>query len=107
MQLKLKHFTFALAAASSMAVAQPAATPSIPKHIAKIISRADGMTKKTAFKVRSVQEEHQVLAALGLAPGTQSLVITDKPYDQFDATDSRTGATREVWFDISSFYPEF
>ena len=76
------------------------------KHIAKVLAANDGTTEQTAYKVRSVKDEYEVLAALKLTPKVQSLVMKKKPYDLIEAADE-TGATRKVWFDISSFYPEF
>jgi hypothetical protein len=76
------------------------------KHIAKILAAADGATEQSAYKVSSVHDEYQIIAALRLTPKVQSLVIKKKPYDVIEAADE-TGATRKIWFDISSFYPEF
>ena len=81
-----------------------AAEPS--KHIAKILAGADGATETTAYKVSSVGDEYEIIAALKLTPKVQSLVVKKKPYDIIEAAD-QTGATRKIWFDISSFYPEF
>jgi hypothetical protein len=88
----------------SAAVAEPAA---LPERIAKILSRGDGKSQQTAYKVKSVHEEYQVVAALALQAGGQSLVVNKKPYDLIEGTDPQTGAKRDVWFDISAFYPEF
>jgi len=97
-----------LALSCVVAVAQAVAQPvTASKHISKILSRGDGASEESAYKVKSVHEEYEILAALGLTPGKQSLVQKKKPYDVIEATDQRTGATREVWFDIGSFYPEF
>ncbi|MGN6850241.1 MAG: DUF4919 domain-containing protein [Sphingomicrobium sp.] len=82
---------------------QPAA---ISKHIAKILAATDGATEQTAYKVSSVHEEYEIVAALKLTPKIQSLVVKKKPFDVIEAADE-TGATRKIWFDISSFYPEF
>jgi hypothetical protein len=88
--------------------AQPVASPTkVSGHIAKIISRTDGRTQQTAFKIASVHEEYEVLKALGLTPKSQALVEKAKPYDVFTAVDPATSSERDVWFDISSFYPEF
>lgn len=104
----MKRFVILLAALGTAAVAQPSTTTSsVPKHIAKILSRADGRSKETAYKVSSVQEEYQIMRALGLTIKLQALVEAKKPYDLFTAVDPATGAERDVWFDISSFYPEF
>ena len=57
------------------------------------------------LKVEGVKEEYQIADALSLKIQSQSLIVQKKPYDMFDAT-NEAGVTREVWFDISSFYPE-
>ena len=80
--------------------------PVTSKHIAKILAAADGASENSAYKVNSVHEEYEILAALRLSPKVQSLVVKQKPYDVIEAADE-TGATRKIWFDISSFYPEF
>lgn len=74
-------------------------------RIAKLIASTDGTSKERAFKVKSVDEEYRVLRELGLSPVQQSLVIGDdqKPYDLIEATDSQ-GSSRQLWFDISSFF---
>ena len=92
---------------SGAAAAQPESPPAGPsKHIAKVMAAADGATEQSAYKVKTVHDEYEILAALRLTPKVQSLVIKKKPYDVIEATDE-TGATRNVWFDIGSFYPEF
>jgi hypothetical protein len=101
--MKFGVFMAGLALFGSVASAQ---SRTASKHIEEILSRGDGATKQTAYKVKSVREEYEILAALGLTPGTQSLVVDKKPYDVIEVTDPRTGANREIWFDISSFYPE-
>ncbi|MDH7637196.1 DUF4919 domain-containing protein [Sphingomonas oryzagri] len=81
------------------------ATPS--GHIQHILAHGDGASRETAFKASSVRDEHDVAAALGLQIDSQSLVIGKHPYDMLEVSDPKTGAKRELWFDISSFYPEF
>ena len=106
-RINLIHYLIALAVISGpipASAADQSASPS--KHIAKILSATDGATQETAYKVSSVHEEYQVIAALKLTPKVQSLVVKNKPYDVIEAADE-TGATRKIWFDISSFYPEF
>ena len=104
----MKRLLALMALAVCVANAQPDASPTnIPKQVMKIISRADGKSPETAFKVGSVREEYEVLMALGLTPKSQALVVKKKPYDLLTAIDPSTGSEREVWFDISSFYPEF
>jgi hypothetical protein len=77
-----------------------AAVPSVPKRIAKIMSKGDGRTKESAYRVSSVKQEYQILAVLGLEPVSQALVIDDKSYDLLKARDPKTGAERDVWFQI-------
>jgi hypothetical protein len=96
----------ALVASSAGAQSSGRAT-SISGHIAKIISRGDGRAPESAYKVASVHEEYEVMKALGLTPTLQALVIKKKPYDRLSSVDPTTGLNRDVWFDISSFYPEF
>jgi hypothetical protein len=73
---------------------------------AKILSKGDGLTRDTAFRVRSVSEEYAILRTFGLEAGKQSLVVgkNGKAYDVLTATDPRSGATVELWFDVSSFF---
>lgn len=90
------------------------ALPPLPAHafdkhddrIARLLASTDGSTKEKAFKVKSVEEEYEILAALKLKPGSQDLVIGEDrhPYDMISAVDGATGRQREVWFDIRSFY---
>ena len=74
-------------------------------RIASLIATTDGATKETAFKVKSVDEEYQILRALHCRPGKQSLIIGDDnhPYDILEVT-TPEGANRQLWFDIKSFY---
>jgi hypothetical protein len=83
-----------------------AQTPPVSKHIQKILAKADGAAPETAFKVASVRDEYQILAALGFTPQSQSLVIQKRPYDVLTVTNDR-GETRQLWFDISRFYSSY
>jgi hypothetical protein len=75
------------------------------RRIANLLAATNGATAETAFHVRSVREEYQILGALGLCPEMQSLIQQGRhTYDMLSARDPRTGATRELWFDISSFF---
>ena len=103
----LKSAVALLLLTSSAAIADTAASTGVSKRLAKILAHSDGSTEQSVYKVKSVHEEYELLAALGLKPGKQSLIIKKKPYDVVKGIDERTGLTREVWFDISSFYPEF
>ena len=101
---------FALLIALQVASAQPAPAliPVIEPsgRIAKILRKSDGRSQATAFRVRSIREEYEVLRTFGLEPVLQSLIVGDdkKPYDKLEAKNPRTGEKVELWFDISSFY---
>lgn len=93
----------------------PPATTSTPRcilsgvppsrRIARLISSTDGSSAAKAYRVRSVREEYQILDALGLCPGGQSLTMSDgHPYDVLETIDARTGEARVLWFDIRSFF---
>lgn len=70
------------------------------------MSKHDGLTPATAYRVSSVADEYQILSALGLQPRSQSLVVQKKPFDRLDAT-NQAGEQRALWFDISSFFPGY
>lgn len=74
-------------------------------RIASLIAASDGATKETAFKVKSVDEEYQIVRALHCRAGGQSLIIGDDnhPYDMLEVT-TPDGAKRQLWFDIKSFF---
>ncbi len=66
-----------------------------------IISSGDGKTAKTAYVVISTHEEYVVLRALGLSPGSQSLVHQDgHSFDVLLATDGKTGSSVTIYFNI-------
>ena len=74
-------------------------------RIAALIASASGATAERAISVRNVPEEYEILGALGLCVQMQALIVQGgKHYDLLTAIDPRTGATRELWFDISSFF---
>lgn len=75
-------------------------------RIAKVLEKGDGRSEKTAFRVKSVRDEYEILRTFGLEPGVQSLIIgtNKKPYDRIEAKNPKTGETVELWFDISSFF---
>lgn len=75
------------------------------RRIADLLASTTGAAAETAFHVRSIREEYEILGALGLCPQMQALIFRgDHPYDMLSTLDPRTGAARELWFDISSFY---
>jgi len=74
-------------------------------RIAKILKTGDGKTQETAYQVKSVGEEYQVIRSLGLQPKEQALIINGKKsYDLMTVIDPKTGEKIEIWFDISSFF---
>lgn len=96
----------ALIIAFLASTASHAQTVSISKHIQKIMAKGDGLTPATAFKVSSVKDEYQIVAALNMKVQSQSLVVQKKPFDFLKVTND-AGEVRDVWFEISRFYREF
>ena len=101
---------FALLIALQVAVAPPAPAlvPIVEPsgRVAKVLKSGDGLTKATAFKVKNIGEEYQILRTFGLEPGVEGLVTEPdgKAYDVLTAKNMKTGETVELWFDISSFF---
>lgn len=94
-------------AALLLALAAPAAAPDPAQdRIARIMAKTDGQTKATAYKVRSVSDEYEIVARLGYKPQEQSLILGDDggAYDQLVVIEPKSGAHLELWFDISSFF---
>jgi len=74
-------------------------------RIAGLLAATSGATAETAFRVRSIREEYEILGALGLCPRMQALTRNGRrSYDVLTATDPRTGASRDLWFDITAFF---
>lgn len=92
----MKVYLIGLALLSSVASAQSSPSPNVSKHIEKILSRADGSSQATAYKVSSVRDEYEILAALHLTSKEQALILGKKPYDAITAVDPSTGAERQV-----------
>jgi hypothetical protein len=98
-----------IARADEQAPASSAAQQA-PKDIVRALASGDGKTRQTAYVIDAkdeaggVAKEYAILRYLELKPGMQSLVADKKPYDVIEVTDSRTGETRKVWFDISGFF---
>lgn len=100
----------ALLIALQVAAAQPA--PALVPvmepsgRIAKVLAKGDGRSERTAYKVKSIEEEYEILRVFGLHPGVQSLIVGEKgkAFDMLQAKNPKTGETVELWFDISSFY---
>ena len=95
-----------VAAPAPASAEAPSALPTdLPKAVAKLLAKADGRTQDKAIKVRSIDQEYEVLRALGFVPDTQSLIVDKgKSYDMIEASHRQTGEKREFWFDISSFF---
>lgn len=93
-----------VAGTTTSAQCTPSSTPP-SRRIAQLLASTNGASAATAYRVRNIGEEYQILDALGLCPHIQSLVMPDNhPYDVLSAVDPRTGATRDLWFDIASFF---
>lgn len=102
---KFRDRTMRLALLLTLLIATPGGAETLPvaKHIQKIMTKADGLTPKTAFKVSSVKDEYQIVVALGVTVQSQSLVLQKRAYDVLTVV-SKSGETRELWFDINRFY---
>ncbi len=81
--------------------------PALPKLLQKILATGDGKTPETAYRVHSVGQEYAILRALGVEVRQQSLVVQDRAYDVLTAWDPNANAEKQIWFDISKFYPLF
>ena len=83
----------------------PGTAPAPSEHVQQLLRQTDGATAEKAFKVKDVPEEYQIVRALGLVPGRQSLVSNHgRMYDVLTVTDPKTGQERQLWFDINSFF---
>jgi hypothetical protein len=90
---------------SMAAPSVPDAAPAPSHHVEELLRQTDGATQERAFKVSSVQEEYQILRALGLQPKMQDLMfVRGHPYDVLTVTDPKTGQEHKLWFDINSFF---
>lgn len=87
-------------------VVAPAQDQASSGRVAKILKSGDGKTQDTAYHVKNVGEEYQVIRALGLRPAQQALIINDKgtAFDLMTVVDPKSGEKVEIWFDISSFF---
>jgi hypothetical protein len=83
----------------------PDTAPAPSKHVQQLLQQTDGASAERAFKVNGVPEEYEIVRALGLKPGMQSLVSDHgRMYDVLTVTDPKTGRERRLWFDINSFF---
>jgi hypothetical protein len=103
----MKVTILAVALSASAVLTQSIAAAEPPKRIAKILSRGDGSSQASAYKVRSVADEYAIIKHLGLETKQQALIVGNRAYDKLTVVDPATGAEREIWFDISSFYGAF
>ena len=88
-----------------MLVPQETTAPPPSGRVAEILKSGDGKSEATAYKVKSVHEEYEVLGALGLRPGGQSLIVHGKKaFDMLSVTDPKTQQKQDIYFDINSFY---
>ena len=69
----------------------------------------DGLTFETSIKVRSVDEEYQLLPKLCPNCRLQSQGLTSKGNRHYDVMEMKksTGETVNYYFDITSFYGDF
>lgn len=84
-------------------VAPPARPPS--PRIARIIAGSDGTSPRRAFRIRSVRDEEEILAALGREQRSLGfLMFQRRPYHVSETVDPATGEALRIWFDISAFH---
>ncbi len=96
---------FLTSLALMMLVPQDAAPAPPSARVAEILKSGDGKSEATAYKVKSVHDEYEVLGALGLRPGGQSLIVHGKKaFDLLSVTDPKTQQKVDIYFDINSFY---
>lgn len=101
----LAAFALLLIAPATALVGVPAQDQASSGRVAKILKSGDGKTKETAYQVKDVGEEYQVIRALGFQPQGQALVVEGKKaWDLMTVVDPKTGEKIEIWFDISSFF---
>jgi hypothetical protein len=73
--------------------------------VRSVIESGDGKTPETAMTVISIEEEYNVLDALGFEQESQELANKDgKWFDHLQARNPETGESRDFWFDINLFY---
>ena len=82
--------------------AQTNPAPSKAPEVAAAI--ADGSSAATAIKVSDVPAEYKIARKMNLRVQSQSLVTEGGSYDILNCIDE-AGKPRELWFDISSFFP--
>jgi hypothetical protein len=91
----------ALLACLSTATGGCAAGPALET----VLASAGGTSRDDAYRVNDVGREYEIVRALGLEVESQALVTEGRrAYDVLTARNPRTGETREVWFDITSFF---
>lgn len=76
----------------------------LPPATPVVLASATGTGPDDAYGVSSVEQEYEILAALGLQRQSQRVhQIDGRPFDVLTAIDPQTEETRDVWFDISRF----
>ncbi|MEI6157095.1 MAG: DUF4919 domain-containing protein [Atribacterota bacterium] len=75
------------------------------KLVDSVINSGDGKTPQTAMTVISIDEEYNVLDALGFDSEGQTLLDQDgNKYDLLKGKNSKTGESRDFYFNIDLFY---
>ena len=92
-------FAFVAAEASATKADTPHANPQAQ-------AARDGSSKELAIKVRSVDQEYKILRGMNLTVEQQALINDEdgRAFDVMTVLDPASGAKREVWFDITSFF---
>ena len=77
----------------------------LPPDVESVMAAAGGTSAADAYVVSSAEQEYEILRTLGLELRSRSVrMINGQPFDVLNAFDPKTGAVRDVWFDISRFF---
>jgi len=84
----------------------PLATACVtPPHAATVFASATGTGADDAYVVSNEAQEYEILRLLGLTLDSQELhVINGRAFHVMSVRNPATGATRDVWFDISRHF---
>lgn len=75
------------------------------KLLDALLTSGDGKTAATAFFVLSIREEYFIMEKLGYKTSSQALTSEgNRMFDVLSGTDTKTGNTVSLYFDITSFF---
>ena len=84
----------------------PLATACVtPPDAPTVLASARGTGANDAYAISSAAQKSGILRLLGVQSQSQMRrVIDGRAFDVLTVRDTATGATREVWFDISRYF---